>query len=96
MVYQEGVYLGYRYTETRYEDKVLGAANVGDFNYSDVVAYPFGHGLSYTTFSMSNMKVDKSGSGMETTYTVTVDVTNTGSVAGKKAVQIYAQKPYTD
>lgn len=96
VVYQEGVYLGYRYTETRYEDKVLGAANVGDFNYSDVVAYPFGHGLSYTTFSMSNMKVDKSGSGMETTYTVTVDVTNTGSVAGKKAVQIYAQKPYTD
>lgn len=96
VVYQEGVYLGYRYTETRYEDKVLGAANVGSFSYADVVAYPFGYGLSYTTFSMSNMKVEKSGEGAETTYSVTVDVTNTGSVAGKKAVQAYAQKPYTD
>ena len=96
VVYQEGIYVGYRYTETRYEDKVLGTAKVGDFNYNDVVAYPFGYGLSYSTFEMSNMKVDKSGSGMETSYTVSVDVTNTGSVAGKKTVQIYAQKPYTD
>ena len=96
VVYQEGIYVGYRYTETRYEDKVLGTANVGDFDYDSVVAYPFGYGLSYSTFEMSDMKVEKSGSGMETTYTVSVDVTNTGSAAGKKTVQIYAQKPYTD
>ena len=96
VVYQEGIYVGYRYTETRYEDKVLGTANVGDFDYDQVVAYPFGYGLSYSTFELSNMKVEKSGSGMDTSYTVTVDVKNTGSVAGKKTVQVYAQKPYTD
>lgn len=96
VVYQEGIYVGYRYTETRYEDAVLGTANVGAFNYEDVVAYPFGYGLSYTTFEMSGMKVEKSGSGMDAAYTVSVDVTNTGSTAGKKTVQIYAQKPYTD
>lgn len=96
VVYQEGIYVGYRYTETRYEDTVLGTAKVGDFNYEDVVAYPFGYGLSYTSFALSDMQVSKAGSGMETEYTVAVTVTNTGDVAGKKSVQIYAQKPYTD
>lgn len=96
VAYQEGIYVGYRYTETRYEDVVLGTPNVGDFQYNNVVAYPFGYGLSYTTFDMSNMKVEKQGQGMDTEYVVTVDVTNTGSVAGKKSVQLYAQKPYTD
>ncbi len=96
VVYQEGIYLGYRYTETRYEDVVLGTPNVGDFQYNNVVAYPFGYGLSYTTFSMSDMTVTKSGEGQDTEYTVTVTVTNTGDVAGKKAVQIYVQKPYTE
>ena len=95
VVYQEGIYLGYKYTETRYEDKVLGAANVGDFEYKDVVAFPFGYGLSYTTFEMSDMKVEKQGEGNKTEYVINVTVTNTGDVAGKKAVQIYAQKPYT-
>ena len=96
VVYREGIYVGYRYTETRYEDAVLGTEGVGDYVYNDVVAYPFGYGLSYTTFEMSDMQVEKSGTGTDTTYTVTVNVTNTGSVAGKKAVQVYAQKPYTD
>ena len=95
VVYQEGVYLGYRYTETRYEDVVLGTAKTGDYKYNDVVAFPFGYGLSYTTFSMSDMTVEKQGEGMDTEYVVTVTVTNTGDVAGKKAVQIYAQRPYT-
>ncbi len=96
VVYQEGIYVGYRYTETRYEDVVLGTENVGDYEYDEVVAYPFGYGLSYTEFEMSDMEVTKSGEGQETTYTINVNVTNTGDVAGKKAVQIYAQKPYTD
>ena len=96
VVYQEGIYVGYRYTETRYEDAVLGTAKVGNFNYYDVVAYPFGYGLSYTTFEMSNMQVSKEGSGQGTEYTVTVTVKNTGNAAGKKAVQVYVQKPYTD
>ncbi len=96
VVYQEGIYVGYKYTETRYEDVVLGTPNAGSFTYTDNVAYPFGYGLSYSDFTMSDMKVIKSGTGLETTYTVSVKVTNTGAVAGKKTVQIYAQKPYTE
>lgn len=95
VVYQEGIYVGYRYTETRYEDIVLGSANAGSYAYDDVVAFPFGHGLSYSTFSFSELSVTKNGTGIDTTYVVSVKVTNTGSVPGKKTVQIYAQKPYT-
>lgn len=92
VVYQEGIYNGYRYTETRYEDVVLGAEGAGDFNYSDVVSYPFGYGLSYTTFKYSNFNVTEN---KETdTYTVKVTVTNIGTVAGKESVQIYLQQPY--
>ena len=92
VVYQEGIYNGYRYTETRYEDVVLGSQNAGDFNYSDVVSYPFGFGLSYTEFKYSNFNVVEN---KETdTYTVTVTVTNVGSVDGKESVQIYLQQPY--
>ena len=96
VVYQEGIYLGYKYTETRYEDVVLGTPNAGNYVYEDVVAYPFGYGLSYTTFEMSDLTVTKVGEGTDAEYTVTVKVTNTGDVAGKKAVQVYAQKPYTE
>ncbi len=96
VVYQEGIYLGYKYTETRYEDVVLGTPNAGNYVYNDVVGYPFGYGLSYTTFEMSDMAVTKSGEGTKAEYTVTVNVTNTGKTAGKKAVQVYAQKPYTE
>ena len=94
VVYQEGIYNGYRYTETRYEDIVLERENVGEFNYSDVVSYPFGYGLSYTTFSYSNMTVTENKA--TDTYTVTVTVKNTGSVAGKESVQVYLQQPYID
>ncbi|MBQ2957954.1 MAG: glycoside hydrolase family 3 C-terminal domain-containing protein [Clostridia bacterium] len=96
VVYQEGIYLGYRYTETRYEDVVLGTPNVGAYDYKSVVGYPFGYGLSYTTFEMSDLAVEKTGEGLETAYTATVKVTNTGDTAGKKTVQVYAQKPYTE
>ena len=95
VVYQEGVYLGYKYTETRYEDVVLGTPNAGSFSYDQVVAYPFGYGLSYTSFEMSDMTVAKSGEGNQASYNVSVKVTNTGSAAGRKTVQVYAQKPYT-
>lgn len=96
VVYQEGIYLGYKYTETRYEDSVLKTPNVGSYNYQDVVAYPFGYGLSYTQFEYSNFEVKKVGEGKDTVYEATVTVTNTGSKPGKEAVQIYLQKPYTD
>lgn len=96
VVYQEGIYVGYKYTETRYEDVVMGTPNAGDFNYNSIVSYPFGFGLSYTSFSFSDMQVEKTGEGQQTSYDVSVKVTNTGAVAGKKTVQVYAQKPYTE
>ena len=92
VVYQEGIYLGYRYTETRYEDTVLGAANVGDYDYSKIVAYPFGYGLSYTEFEYTDMTVTENKA--DDTYTVSVTVKNTGNVKGKESVQIYLQQPY--
>ena len=90
--YKEGIYVGYRYYETRYEDKVLGQGNAGDYNYADAVMYPFGYGLSYTDFEWSDYDTSWDGD----TCTVTVKVTNTGDVAGKDVVQVYAQSPYTD
>lgn len=92
VVYQEGIYLGYRYAETRYEDVVMGTGNAGDYNYNSVVAYPFGYGTSYTTFDLSNFSVTESADA----FTVNVTVTNSGNVAGKKTVQVYFQSPYTD
>lgn len=90
--YAEGIYVGYRYYETRYEDAVLGQGNAGDFDYDSEVVYPFGYGLSYTTFDWSNYQASWDG----TTCTVSVDVTNTGDVADKDVVEVYAQSPYTD
>lgn len=90
--YLEGIYVGYRYYETRYEDVVLGQGNAGNFDYNAAVMYPFGYGLSYTTFEWSNFNVSWSG----TTATVTVSVKNTGDAAGKDVVEVYAQSPYTD
>lgn len=92
VVYQEGIYNGYRYTETRYEDYVLGRQNVGDFNYDDVVAYPFGYGLSYSDFEYANFKVQENKE--EDTYNVSIDVKNIGKVAAKESAQIYLQQPY--
>ena len=96
VVYQEGIYLGYRYTESRYEDFVMGTPNTGNYNYAATVSYPFGYGLSYTTFDYSGFRVEKDTSGAEPVYNVTVTVTNTGAVAGKETVQVYLQKPYGD
>lgn len=90
-VYREGIYVGYRYHETRYEDYVFG--NEDAYDYSQVVAYSFGHGLSYTTFEYSDFTVTDNSDG---TLTATVTVTNTGDWAGKEVVELYAQDPYTD
>ena len=94
MIYQEGIYVGYKYYETRYEDAVMGTGNAGDFDYDSVVAFPFGYGLSYTSFEYSDFDVQYDSDRDQ--YLVTVCVTNTGDVAGKEPVQIYAQTPYTD
>ena len=84
--YVEGIYVGYRYYTTR-------AMVDKDYDYKDEVQYSFGHGLSYTTFdkSISEFKVDEE----EQTVTVTVDVKNTGNVAGKDVIQLYTHAPYT-
>lgn len=96
VVYQEGIYVGYRYPETRYEDVVGSRARTGNFKYGDTVYATFGTGLSYTSFSFSNFSASRRDGGSNgDKYTVSVRVTNTGSKAGKKAVQIYGQKPYT-
>ena len=102
MVYQEGIYVGYKYYETRYEDAVLGQGNAtgqaGTFastngwNYAEEVAYPFGYGMSYTTFSQKLDSVTES----DGVITANVTVTNTGSVPGKSVVEVYVQTPYTD
>lgn len=92
-VYQEGMYLGYKYTETRYEDYVKGTANTGDYQYSSVVAYPFGYGASYTSFEFSNLEVKESS---DNKVELSVSVKNTGKVAGRTPVQVYVSKPYED
>lgn len=92
VVYQEGIYVGYKYYETRYEDVVLGQGNAGSWTYADEVQFPFGYGLSYTTFTKELVDSKQSGD----TFTFQVKVTNIGDREGKDVVQIYAQSPYTD
>lgn len=92
MVYAEGIYVGYRYYETRYEDMVLGTEGVGEYDYAATVQYPFGRGLSYTDFAWSGLERAEADDG----YDFTVTVSNEGDVAGKDVVQLYMQSPYTD
>ena len=97
LIYQEGIYVGYRYYETRYADSVTnegsnadstaGSSDGGAWSYSEEVAFPFGYGLSYTTFEYSDYGVTESGDA----YDVTVNVTNTGERDGKEVVQMYIQ-----
>ena len=94
VVYQEGIYVGYRYTESRYEDYVMNTPKAGAFDYAKTVSFPFGFGKSYSSFDYSGYQVEKSGEGADTVYTVSVTVTNSGNAAGKETVQIYLQKPY--
>lgn len=94
IVYQEGIYVGYRYYETRYEDKVTGEGNTADYDYAADVAYPFGYGLSYTDFEWSDFKADFKES--DDAFEVSVKVTNNGDAAGKEVVQVYFQSPFTE
>lgn len=107
VVYREGIYVGYRYYETRYADGVTdpsgtnalsaAGATMGDtWDYDAEVVYPFGYGLSYGTedgnpYEQEIVSSSVNAEGAE----VTVRVTNTGDVAGKSVVQVYAQQPYT-
>lgn len=103
IVEAEGIYTGYKYYETRYADTVLGQGNAdaaagsstGEaWTYQNEVSYPFGYGLSYTTFEqkLENVEVNLN----ERTVTADVTVKNTGNTAGKDAVQLYVSVPYTD
>ena len=102
VVEAEGIYVGYKYYETRYEDAVLGQGNASSaagtfasassWDYDEEVCFPFGYGLSYTQFTQELEGVRET----EDTFEVTVKVTNSGGVPGRSVVQVYAQTPYTD
>lgn len=104
VVYKEGIYVGYKYYETRYEDCILGQGDAKcaegatqgetEWNYAKEVSFPFGFGLSYSTFTqkIENMTYNAK----DDTFTLKVKVTNTSNKAGKEVVQVYAQTPYTE
>lgn len=106
VVYAEGIYTGYKYYETRYEDTVLNQGNAsssagvgawndsGAWNYTDEVTYSFGYGLSYTTFTQTIDEVTFSNDGR--TATVKVSVKNNDDIDGKSVIQLYGQSPYTE
>ena len=96
--YEEGIYLGYRWYETSADLGFFTSTNLPAgtedpyYNRDNGVVYPFGHGLSYTTFEQKIKSLQDHG----TTVDVEVQVTNTGSVAGKEVVQLYYTAPYTE
>lgn len=88
--YAEGIYVGYRYYETRYVDNETGKCD--EDAYSKVVQYPFGYGLSYTTFEQKVTHHEvKDGK-----INVEIEVKNTGKVAGKDVAQVYVTAPYAN
>lgn len=106
LMYNEGIYVGYRYYETRYEDSVLNQGNatasVGVFNssantwnYAQEVQFPFGYGLSYSTFTQKLNSVNVDWANKKATVKVTVNNTSS-NYAGKDVVEVYAQAPMTD
>lgn len=92
--YSEGIYVGYKYYETRYMDKVSGSSNVGDYDYASTVQFPFGYGLSYTSFKWDNFTMTQPDANGD--ITLSVDVQNVGDVSGRDVVQFYLTSPYTD
>ena len=105
VMYNEGIFVGYRYYETRYEDTVLKKGNAASsagvyastdtWDYSEEVQFPFGWGMSYSTFTqtLDSVNVDWENKKAEVTVTVTNE---TPSIAGKDVVEVYAQAPYTE
>ena len=87
--YKEGVYMGYRFYETAAAEARAG--NYRGFDYDSAVLFPFGYGLSYTSFSQTLDSCETDGE----TLTVSVTVTNVGDVAGKDVVELYYTSPYT-
>ncbi len=87
--YVEGIYVGYKYYETA---AVEAAAGNFEFDYDANVVYPFGYGLSYTTFTQEMSEINNDG----TNISFDVTVTNTGNVAGKDVVEVYFNPPYTN
>ena len=97
--YEENIYLGYRYYETRYaEIKKASGQEAADAWYNSHVLYPFGYGLSYTTFSQEIVnKADLAAAlDKDTPFDVEIKVKNTGEVAGKQVVQLYVTTPFTE
>lgn len=94
--YDEDIYLGYRYYETRYFEEGREEAANGEIWYSSQVQYPFGYGLSYTTFEKQIVSITAGEDGLEKDgkITATVKVKNTGEAAGKEVVQLYYSAPY--
>jgi len=93
--YSEGIFMGYRYYETVAEDLNAAKAGVGETWYNNNVIYPFGYGLSYTSFTQKIKSVTGDLTNANGEITVTVTVTNTGKVAGKDVVELYSTPPYT-
>ena len=99
--YEEGIYYDYRYYETKYDDMAKADQNAADQWYAGEtgVVYPFGYGLSYTTFSQeivsSNLPKAEELNNPDLRVEVKVKVTNTGTVAGKDVAQLYFKAPYT-
>ena len=91
IVYQEGIYFGYKWYETADAEGYFTAKGT---SYDEVVQFPFGFGLSYTTFDWEADFSDIEALTADGEYTVTVTVTNTGTVAGKDVVQLYGHAPY--
>ena len=103
----EGIYIGYKYYETRYYDSVMGTGNASvagkgetvdhgtEWNYDKEVSYPFGYGVEGSEFTeeITSLDIDWTG---ENDSTVTVKVTNTGTQAAKHVVQLYVSVPYTE
>lgn len=95
--YAEGIYMGYRYYETVYAELQKDGQTTADEWYEQAVVYPFGYGLSYTTFSQEIVSISSNTiSSADAKITVKVKVTNTGTVAGKDVVELYNHAPYTD
>lgn len=104
IVEAEGIYVGYKYYETRYFDAVMGQGNANSaagatqgsaWNYSDEMLYTFGHGLSYLDYTQTikSVTVDRSVNG---NITAVVEVKNSSNQDGKFLTQLYVQQPYTD